>query len=909
MRAKIGAAIVGVALLALLGIFFAPMQLGGSTSYSVTSGISMQPLLYQNDLAVVRAQSSYHVGDIVLYESAILHRQVLHRIIKVQDGHYFFKGDNNDFVDPGYATRSELLGAMWFRVPEVGGVLSWIGKPVHAALLAGLSALLLIVVSGTATTTRRRRRGTSSARRRLVSPSSPSSPSSTGALTATSEADAHDNTLTPVAFDRRASETSEADAHDNTFTPVAFDRRASGASAAGAQEDRRAPVAIDRRASGTSSARTGFQDRRSGIAMTPQQVAHRRAPSYLDGPTGSLIALGTALVLALLLCGIGFSHPTHRTTPLPSAYEQTGTFSYQGAVTKPTAVYPSGLVTTGEPIFPTLVNSVTMKFQYKFESTLPHHITGTIGVRALVLAQTDTWQRLATLKTTTTFSGDTATVSVPVSLKQLYALIDSVTSQSGLVGENYSADIQPFVHISGVVGGHHISQRFLPVLPFAVSQAEITLDVASAPAPPGATYVLPSASAELASTLKPAQFGTVPHFATNVISVAKYDLPVPLLRVLGLLFAALAIILTVSHDLIRRRQTRRSDEELIAARLHTPIVPVVSLVASAYATETEVPGFLQLAGLAKFLERPILYEMAHGRRTFAVDDEERRYIFRPVDSSAALPPLRDSSVTAGSKPPSSRHRSPHRVVTRGAALLLVLVVAATLGVSFTASTTVPVSSAGASVQPLQISQLAPAGCSTLTLTGLVQGTGTFSNSRSNTLVLGSAAANTISDTGSGDCIVGGGGGDTITGTATDICISGPTLNVAAPCASASNGVTATPSSTNYLNYGGQEVLTLSNSHAITALTITIHVAQTTGVTYGSEYNSLPAGSTTQSESTSGGVITYTWVLNTKSTIPTNQGGAVYADFNGIGYSHAMSGDTWSVTSTSNGITSTLTGTF
>jgi hypothetical protein len=82
------------------------------------------------------------------------------------------------------------------------------------------------------------------------------------------------------------------------------------------------------------------------------------------------------------------------------------------------------------------------------------------------------------------------------------------------------------------------------------------------------------------------------------------------------------------------------------------------------------------------------------------------------------------------------------------------------------------------------------------------------------------------------------------------------------------------------------------------------------VTYGGELNSFPSGSTTQSESTSGGLLTYTWVLNSKSTIPANyQGGAAYADFNGIGYAHAMSGDTWSVTSTSNGITSTLTGIF
>ena len=93
----------------------------------------MQPLLYKNDLALIRPETSYHVGDVVLYESQILHRPVLHRIFLIQNDNYFFKGDNNSFVDPGYATRAELVGKLWFHVPWVGGVLSWFGKPLHAA--------------------------------------------------------------------------------------------------------------------------------------------------------------------------------------------------------------------------------------------------------------------------------------------------------------------------------------------------------------------------------------------------------------------------------------------------------------------------------------------------------------------------------------------------------------------------------------------------------------------------------------------------------------------------------------------------------------------------------------------------------------------------------------------------------
>ena len=131
---------------------------------------------------------------------------------------------------------------------------------------------------------------------------------------------------------------------------------------------------------------------------------------------------------------------------------------------------------------------------------------------------------------------------------------------------------------------------------------------------------------------------------------------------------------------------------------------------------------------------------------------------------------------------SRRLRRPqHVIAARVGAGIVVLLVTVTLVTSFTASTNVPVSHAGTSTQARLIMQLAPAGCSSLSLTVLVQGSGTFSNSQSHALVLGTAGSNTITDTGTGNCIVGGGGTDSTTGTATDICITGPTLNIANPC--------------------------------------------------------------------------------------------------------------------------------
>ena len=158
--------LVAATVFVLLWAFFAPVQLGGSVTYSITDGVSMQPLLYKNDLALVRRASTYHVGDVVLYESQVLDKPVLHRVFFIQNGNYFFKGDNNDFVDPGYATQDELVGKMWFHIPGAGSVLGWFGKPLHAAVLAGFAALVVGLAGVTATPSRRRRGKASSRKQR-----------------------------------------------------------------------------------------------------------------------------------------------------------------------------------------------------------------------------------------------------------------------------------------------------------------------------------------------------------------------------------------------------------------------------------------------------------------------------------------------------------------------------------------------------------------------------------------------------------------------------------------------------------------------------------------------------------------------------------------------------------------------
>ena len=594
-RAKIAGIIVAAAVLMGVWIFVAPTKLGGTSTYSITDGISMNPLLYKGDFAVIRSQSSYHVGDVVLYQSQVLHRPVLHRIILIQNGNYFFKGDNNDFVDPGYATRSELIGKLWFHVPHLGAILGWFGVPAHAALLAGI-ATMAVVLTGARTSgggRRGRRRGRA--------------PPRLGQLPRTMTREPAPN-------------------HGNRSAGPGERRSTTG--------------------SGSEQTRPD-QERRSGIAMTPQQVATRHAPSYFEGPKATLTALCILALLAVAFLGVGYSHPLLRTAPLTDAYRQTGTFSYSAAVIAPTAVYPSGTVKTGDPVYPSLVASLGLNFKYHFASPLPHHVTGTIQLRTLVLSSTNTWKSLSTGTTAAPFRGDTASVSTTLALSGLYALINTVSAQSGVAGANYALDVQPVVRITGTVGGNPIKATFLPVLPFQVAPTALTLNVPVAPAPPGATYVAPTAASALAAGLNPTVSGSVPHIYPNMISVAKYEIRVSSFRTFGAIFAVLAVLVAVLHDILRRRKTMRSDEELIAKQVGSLIVPVDRLADTGDSARLIVLDFAHLAGLAHYLERPILYEMKDGQRRYEVDDETRRYVYQPASEVGTLSDVTGAIGRAG----------------------------------------------------------------------------------------------------------------------------------------------------------------------------------------------------------------------------------------------------------------------
>jgi signal peptidase I len=138
-------------------LVFGPIGFGGSTGYTFIVGTSMEPKLHRGDLVLVRSGGDYRVGDVVAYQSRALKRTVLHRIVSIKGDRFVFKGDANDFLDPGPIVRSDLLGSYWLTVGGAAPMLEWVRVPWHSALFAG-GLVLLLFGGGTGVAVSRRRR-------------------------------------------------------------------------------------------------------------------------------------------------------------------------------------------------------------------------------------------------------------------------------------------------------------------------------------------------------------------------------------------------------------------------------------------------------------------------------------------------------------------------------------------------------------------------------------------------------------------------------------------------------------------------------------------------------------------------------------------------------------------------------
>jgi signal peptidase I len=145
MNAASRAASISVTIALMLAAvwLFWPSALGGGTTYVSTHGISMEPQFHTGDLAILRPDLSYSVGDVVAYRSDSLDTIVMHRIVSVDGDRFVIQGDNNTWLDGDKPSEDEILGKLFIRIPRGGKALAALQSPGPLAVV-GIAVLAVI---------------------------------------------------------------------------------------------------------------------------------------------------------------------------------------------------------------------------------------------------------------------------------------------------------------------------------------------------------------------------------------------------------------------------------------------------------------------------------------------------------------------------------------------------------------------------------------------------------------------------------------------------------------------------------------------------------------------------------------------------------------------------------------------
>lgn len=116
----------------------APTQLGGSVTYVIVDGNSMEPRFRFGDLVLVRTESAYGEGDAVVYRNAEMGRYVFHRIVGAELDRFILKGDHNEWLDSYRPVQDEIVGKLWVHIPKLGKVIERVRLPINMALTVAL---------------------------------------------------------------------------------------------------------------------------------------------------------------------------------------------------------------------------------------------------------------------------------------------------------------------------------------------------------------------------------------------------------------------------------------------------------------------------------------------------------------------------------------------------------------------------------------------------------------------------------------------------------------------------------------------------------------------------------------------------------------------------------------------------
>jgi len=415
----------------------------------------------------------------------------------------------------------------------------------------------------------------------------------------------------------------------------------------------------------------GRRDRRK--RRTPgrgRQGAGTMSPRLHDGASPiTLRALLTAAgVCALVLLGLlifAFSRPASKPATHGVPFTQKVRFGYH-ADTASGPVYPTGVVSTGDPIFLQLVHRLTVNAEYTLTSLDPSPpiVHGTEQV-VLKLTGPTGWSRTIPLTAVRRFSGDRFRASVWLNLSALQALFNEVATQTGIPSSGDTIAVEAKVQVHGLIAGHTVSTAFTPALSFEDAGSQLEIGSGNGSSAGGSAASGASASGSSAGAtgtgsggsgagstssttgqggLDPTQTGSVQTGArvSNPVSLAGLSLAVTTLRFLAAAGFLLALAASLALTVLVARTDSFGESARIQAQHGHMIVPINAGTDLGWPA-IDVGSIKALVRLAEVSGQLILHSHADEVDTYLVNDEGSVYRYQ-----VALPKVHWGEWTAPS---------------------------------------------------------------------------------------------------------------------------------------------------------------------------------------------------------------------------------------------------------------------
>ncbi|MDT0274277.1 signal peptidase I [Blastococcus goldschmidtiae] len=356
-------------------------------------------------------------------------------------------------------------------------------------------------------------------------------------------------------------------------------------------------------------------------AAGPRASAAAPLPTTFSMPTRAqarqiAIASGAVAILAAVGGAVLLAMPETETETRTQPVTQEGRYGYAG-VAEAGTTYPTGAISTGDPIYTRLADALTVSLQHTVDAPGLDEVTGTLRLD-LAVATADGWSAPVGSSAAVPVEDGTATATADLDPDLAAALVGRHNAEIGGSAGSATIVVTPVVDVTGTLGGRPFTAAGLEPLTF-------TMDAVALRPPVAEAVFAPTTSVPV----------SVDEQVTRSFTVLGVDLPIDVARVAAVVVLVAAVLVgAVAGGIGRPRSGDAADE--FAVRNAARILPVAGLTPGR--SVVDVSDAQALRRVAERMDGLLLHHAGPDGQTFAVQDNETTYRFVFPDTAVTRTP-------------------------------------------------------------------------------------------------------------------------------------------------------------------------------------------------------------------------------------------------------------------------------